>query len=169
MSYIVYHLYHWSNYSIFKILEYTEYYACIYYVRVPGFRILIWSFEFIGSCRSLFKLLVFLYLYVGDSHELKPRGPFLHLPPRWILPANCRRPQLSLSGFGTPKGTVEWRKWTAWTYAVSLIYAYICTHILLRNNITCIATLVCFPVAVLRFKSWKRGLRRGLSSYVGVL
>lgn len=43
------------------------------------------------------KLVVSLYLYVGGSTELQPRGPFLHLPPRWILPADCRRPPLSLS------------------------------------------------------------------------
>lgn len=46
-----------------------------------------------GEC----KLLVFLYLYVGGSNELQPRGPFLHLLSRWILPADCRRPPLSLS------------------------------------------------------------------------
>ena len=43
------------------------------------------------------KLVVFLYVYVGGSDELQPGGPFLHLPPRWILPADCRRPPLSLS------------------------------------------------------------------------
>lgn len=72
------------------------------------------------------KLLVFLYLYVGGSNELPPRGSFLQLPPRWILPADCRRPPLSLSWCGSPMGTAEWSEWTAWTYAVSLpLYMHI--------------------------------------------
>lgn len=67
------------------------------------------------------KLLVFLYLYVGGSNELQPRGTFLHLPLRWILQADCWCPPLSLSWSGSPKGSAEWSKWTAWTYAVSVL------------------------------------------------
>lgn len=131
MLWNIYHLYHLSNYLVFKILGYDEYDGCIYCVRAPGFSILCDPFYlYIAVGESFeFKLLVFLYLYVGGSNELSPRGPFLHLPPRWILPADCRRPQLSLSWSGSPKGAAEWSKWAAWTYAVRLIHAHIRTNV----------------------------------------
>lgn len=71
-------------------------------IRALGFSTF-WAFYYVlnlyvsvgGS--SVCKLVVFLYVYVGGSDELQPGGPFLHLPPRWLLPADCRRPPLSLS------------------------------------------------------------------------
>lgn len=91
------------------------------------------------------KLVVFLYLYVGGSDELQPGGSFLQLPPRWILPADCRRPPLSLSWSGSPKGSAEWSQRTAWAYAVSflLLHMHIQTQTGYRETQYVISQLWC--------------------------
>lgn len=81
------------------------------------------KFEVFVGGSSDCKLVVFVFMHVGGTDELQPGGPFLRLSCRWILPTDCRRPPLSLSWSGSPKGNSEWSKSLARTYAVSFSFA----------------------------------------------
>lgn len=65
---------------------------------------------------------VFLCMYVGGRDELQPGGLLLHLPSRWILQTDCRRPPLSLPGSSSRQGSVERSESAARTDAVSFLF-----------------------------------------------